>query len=242
MTHPFLKKYSLLALSCALALGAAAGVARAQTPLPAAERALLLDQHTSVVTSGYGLCWHSDFGPRPASSLECDPNYVATPLVVLAQATPQPIAVAAAPPPAALVLAAPISAPASERITLDADALFDFDQAVLRPAGREALDNFAAGLKDFGTETVTVTGHTDRFGSETYNQELSERRAETVRAYLAHAGVAAGRMVTEGKGEMQPATPDGQCAGAKSDQVIACLQPDRRVDVEVTGMRIAKAM
>ena len=222
MRNPSLKKYSVLAASCALALGAVAGGTGAQTPLLAADKAYLVDQRVSVVTSGYGLCWHSDFGPRPISSLECDPNYVATPTVVLAQATPQPVAVAAVTPPAPTlvstppVLAAPINMPVSERITLDADALFDFDRAELRPAGREALDGFAAGLKNFGTESVTVVGHTDRLGSDTYNQDLSERRAETVRVYLANAGVAAGRMITEGKGEMQPITPNGQCLGARA--------------------------
>ena len=208
MRNPFLKKYSTLAFSCALALGAVAGAASAQTPTLPSDKAHLLDQRTSVVTSGYGLCWHSDFGPRPASTLECDPNYVATPNQVLAQATPQ--AVAAVTPPAPVlappVLAAPMPMPVSERITLDADALFDFDHSELRAAGRQALDTFAAGLKKFDTETVTVVGHTDRFGSESYNQGLSERRAAAVKSYLVSKGIEANRVYTEGKGLTQPVT------------------------------------
>jgi OOP family OmpA-OmpF porin len=83
--------------------------------------------------------------------------------------------------------------------------------------------------------TIGATGHTDRFGSDTYNQKLSERRANAVKDYLVSRDIPAGRISADGKGETQPVTKAGDCLGAKSAKVIACLQPDRRVDVEVTG-------
>jgi OOP family OmpA-OmpF porin len=83
-------------------------------------------------------------------------------------------------------------------------------------------------------------GHADRFGSEPYNQNLSERRAATVKNYLLGLGVDANRVKTEGRGETQPKTKAGECTGAKSAKVIACLQPDRRVDVEIVGTRIVR--
>ena len=85
-----------------------------------------------------------------------------------------------------------------------------------------------------------AVGHADRFGSDSYNQSLSERRAAAVKAYLLGKGIDANRIKTEGRGETQPVTKPGECAGAKSAKVIACLQPDRRVNIEVVGTRSAK--
>jgi OmpA-OmpF porin, OOP family len=220
MTNAFTGKQMGLAVSCALALVVLSGAARAESD--PAERALVTDQRDVVVKSGFGLCWHSSFGPAPVSTAECDPNYV-----------PTPIAQAEAPPAAT-------PKPAGGRVTLDADTLFDFDKAVLRPAGKVALDEFSGKLKGVDTEVITVVGHTDRFGTATYNQRLSERRAAAVKAYLVGQGISANRVQTEGKGETQPVTKAGECTGAKSAKVIACLQPDRRVDIEVVGSQIVK--
>ena len=125
-------------------------------------------------------------------------------------------------------------------MTLDADALFDFDKAVLRPEGRLALDDFLIKIKDINPETIMAVGHADRFGSDDYNQRLSEKRVESVKAYLVGKGIEPNRMNTEGKGESQPVTKSGECDGTKSAKVIACLQPDRRVEVEVVGTLIAR--
>ena len=84
---------------------------------------------------------------------------------------------------------------------------------------------------------ILVVGHADRFGSNAYNQRLSERRAAAVKSYLLSKGIDANRIKTEGRGETQPVTKAGECLGAKSAKVIACLQPDRRVVVEVVGTR-----
>jgi OmpA-OmpF porin, OOP family len=127
-----------------------------------------------------------------------------------------------------------------QKLTLDADTLFDFDKATLRPAGRDTLDTFMGQLKDITPETIMAIGHADRIGTDRYNQHLSEQRVATVKAYMVSKGVDANRIYTEGKGETQPVTKAGDCAGPKSAKVIACLQPDRRVDIEVIGTRIVR--
>lgn len=232
MENIFLKKQTSLAVSCALALGLVAGSAAAQTN--PANNAYVKDQRGGVVMSGTGLCWHSGTGPAPESTPECDPNYAPPPVAKAAEMAPQPaVAVAETPTPAPAAVV-----PVVERMSLDADALFDFDKATLRPAGRITLDEFFARLKDIQPEMITAIGHADRFGSNGYNQRLSERRVEAVKAYLVGKGLAPERMQTEGKGESEPVTKAGECDGAKSSKVIACLQPDRRVEVEVTGNRM----
>ena len=231
MSVSFNKKQIGLAFACAMALGVLSGAASAQNP---DNKAYLDDRQDSVVKSGFGLCWHTGFGPPPASSPECDPNYVAAaaPVVV----TPPPV------PPAKVAVLAPPPAviPAAQKVTLDADTLFDFDKSTLRPAGRDALDSFAGKLKDISPETIMTIGHADRIGTDRYNQRLSEQRVATVKAYMVSKGVDGGRVYTEGKGESQPITKAGDCAGPKSAKVIACLQPDRRVEIEVIGTRIAR--
>ena len=233
MSKTFNKKQIGLAVACALALGILSGTASAQNINK--DNSLVTDTRTGVVKSGFGLCWHSGFGPPPASTPECDPNYVAyvAPPVVKSAAVPPPAQVAALTPP-------PASRPVAEKLTLDADTLFDFDKAALRPAGRDALDGFISKLRDVSPETIMAIGHTDRIGTERYNQRLSEQRVASVKAYMVSKGVEPGRVYTEGKGETQPVTKAGDCAGPKSAKVIACLQPDRRVDIEVIGTKIVR--
>ena len=233
MSKSFNKKQIGLAVACALALGILSGAASAQNINK--DNELITDARTGVVKSGFGLCWHSGFGPPPASTPECDPNYVAyvAPPVVKSAAVPPPAQVAALTPP-------PASRPVAEKLTLDADTLFDFDKATLRPAGRDALDSFVSKLRDVSPETIMAIGHTDRIGTERYNQRLSEQRVASVKAYMVSKGVEPGRIYTEGKGETQPVTKAGDCLGPKSAKVIACLQPDRRVDIEVIGTKIVR--
>ena len=111
---------------------------------------------------------------------------------------------------------------------------------MLRPAGKTALDDFVGKLDGIKPEVINAVGYTDRFGTEAYNQRLSERRVLAVRTYLVTKGIESSRIHTEGKGESQPVTKAGECDGAKSKKVIACLQPDRRVEVEVIGNRVDK--
>jgi OmpA-OmpF porin, OOP family len=126
---------------------------------------------------------------------------------------------------------------ALERVSFSADALFAFDQSVLRPEGMTLLDDFARQLSDAQYEAILVTGHTDRLGSDAYNQKLSERRANAVKEHLVSKNVTGNRIQASGKGKTQPVTGLDDCKGARSVKVIACLQPDRRVHVEVTGTK-----
>ena len=215
-----------LAAACALALGVVSGTASGQTAFaPANERALVTGPASQVWMNGFGECWHSGFGPAPSPNLVCGP---------------QPIAqyVAPAAQPAPVVVAAAAAQPVREKVTLDADALFDFDKAVLRPEGRAALNAFVGKLQGVELETITAVGHTDRLGSDRYNQKLSEERAAAVKAYLVSQGIQPNTVRSEGKGETQPVTKAGECPGGKSAKVIGCLQPDRRVEVEVSGTRL----
>lgn len=216
------KKQMSLAVSCVLALGIVSGTAAAQTN--PADTGYLTDQRATVVRSGYGLCWHTGFGPATPTP-ECDPERFPAKLAKVAEPAP--------PPPVT-------PKPAGAKVTLDADTLFDFNKADLRPAGKLSLDEFLEKMKGIDPEVIIAVGHADRFGSDSYNQALSERRAAAVKTYLQSKGIESNRVHTEGKGETQPVTKPGECNGAKSAKIIACLQPDRRVDVEVVGTRIAK--
>jgi OmpA-OmpF porin, OOP family len=149
-----------------------------------------------------------------------------------------PVAAAPAPAPAP----APAQTPAPQRaapvtITLEASALFDFDRAELRPQGRTALDELVRDLDDVSYEVIIVTGHTDRIGSHEYNLALSERRANAVRDYLVSAGIPSDDITARGVNSDQPVTTAQQCQGPVTNELIACLQPDRRVEVEVRATR-----
>lgn len=136
---------------------------------------------------------------------------------------------------------APIPAPEFEKISLSADVLFKFDryrEKDMLPAGRAKLDEVADKIKGYITATIDhidLIGHTDRLGSDAYNQRLSERRAKTVKNYLVKKGVDGGKMADKGRGEREPVV---QCKGNKATKkLIRCLQPNRRVDVEVHGVK-----
>jgi len=152
-----------------------------------------------------------------------------------AEATP-PLAVVA-PPPVVAAPPPPPPPPAPTRVSFEASSLFDFESAGLKPEGRQALDAFAAKLAGTRYELIHVTGHTDRLGGHAYNMDLSRQRAEAVKHYLVESGrIPADKISAEGKNGSDPVTAPGQCAGTKATpELIACLQPDRRVDVEVTG-------
>jgi OOP family OmpA-OmpF porin len=119
--------------------------------------------------------------------------------------------------------------------------LFAFDKSTVSPDGKQQLDTFAANLKTLDYEFVTVTGHTDRLGAHVYNVHLSERRAQVVGAYLTDvAGIPADKVLARGQNGSDPVTQPGDCVGTKATKaLIACLQPDRRVDLDVTGTRLA---
>jgi len=188
----------------------------------------LLDTRGNVVKNNYGLCWRTGYWTPAMAIAECDPDLVKkaeAPMPKQAEVTPEPV---------------PVPAPqqtAPQKVSLSADALFAFDKSTLKPEGKEELDKLAKDLRAVNYDSIHVTGHTDRIGSTKYNQKLSERRANAVRDYLVSKDIPADRIVAEGKGETQPVTRPGDCTGPKSRKLIACLQPDRRVDVEVNGTK-----
>ena len=125
-------------------------------------------------------------------------------------------------------VAAPLPAAAAAKVTYTADALFDFDKAVLKPAAKTSLDNLSGQIKSLALEVVIATGHTDSVGTDAYNQKLSVRRADAVKKYLVSKGIADNRIQIEGKGESQPV------ADNKTDDGRA---KNRRVQIEVIGTR-----
>ena len=179
--------------------------------------------------------------PAPAPRVAAAPAYVApAPVYVAPAPAPPPVA---PPPPPPVVVVAPVAPvvlpPVRRRVSFEADSLFTFDKAIVRPDGKVALDKFSQELKDTQYDVITVEGHTDRLGSTAYNQRLSTQRAEAVKAYLVSTGGVPGPKISAvGKGETTPVTKATDCVGNKpTPKLIACLQPDRRVEVEVTGTR-----
>jgi OOP family OmpA-OmpF porin len=163
------------------------------------------------------------FGAAPATTPRA-----AAPAPVMAQA-PAPIVIAPPPAPAAPApVATPVAAPVSEKVTFASDALFDFDKSVLRPEGKAKLDELAARQRGMAVEAVVATGHTDAVGSDSYNERLSLRRAEAVKAYLVSTGTQANRIYVEGKGEKQPVADNTTADGRAQN---------RRVQVEVVAAR-----
>jgi OOP family OmpA-OmpF porin len=185
-----------------------------------------IDQRGYVAKSGTGLCWRTGYWTPAMAIEECDPDLVKK---------AAPAAAPAAAAPAAKPAAAP--KPAAQKVTLAADALFDFNKADLRAEGKAKLDKLSADIKGIKLEVIIAVGHADRFGTDAYNQKLSEKRAEAVKAYLVSKGVEPNRVYTEGKGKKQPITKADQCKGPKSKKVVDCLQPDRRVEIEVIGTK-----
>ena len=164
------------------------------------------------------LCWR-DANWTPATAAEgCDGA------LVKQVAAPAPAPAVVAPP------AAPQPAVAS-KVTYSADAFFDFDKSVLKPAGKEKLDDLTGKIKDINLEVIIAVGHTDSVGSDAYNQKLSVRRAEAVKAYLVSKGIEKSRVYTEGKGEKQPVADNKTAAGRAQN---------RRVEIEVVGTKAAQ--
>ncbi len=214
----YAKKTLILALLAGIGFGA--------TAVQAQERVYVIDQRDVVAKSGFGLCWRTGYWTPAAAAkdphgCECDKDLLPKEVCEPKAAAP----VAAAPKPTA------------EKITVAADALFDFDKATLRPEGKAKLDELVSKAKAIKLEVILVVGHTDRIGSASYNQKLSDRRAAAVKTYLVSKGIETNRVYTEGKGKTQPVTGD-KCKGTKATKaLIQCLQPDRRADIEVIGTK-----
>lgn len=181
--------------------------------------------------SGSGLCWR-DANWTPATAAKgCDGAIAAA---AAPAAAPQNAAPAAAPAAAAPKAAAPAPVPqppAATKVTYAADAFFDFDKAVLKPEGKAKLDDLAQKVKGINLEVIIAVGHTDSVGVDGYNQKLSVRRSEAVKAYLVSKGIEKNRVYTEGKGEKQPVADNKTKEGRAKN---------RRVEIEVVGTRANK--
>ena len=230
-----------LAVLVASALMAVSTVASAQTADPK-NSGYVISPNSEVVKSGSGLCWRTGFW-APANAIKgCDDDLLpktAAPAPAAAPRSPMapppaaaaPGAAPARPAPAPARPAAAPAAPTSEKVTFAADAFFDFDKSVLKPEGKAKLDDLTGKLKDITLEVIIAVGHTDSVGSDAYNQKLSVKRSEAVKAYLVSKGIEANRVYTEGKGEKQP-TADNKTSEGRAK--------NRRVEIEVVGTRAKK--
>jgi len=169
------------------------------------------------------LCWR-DANWTPATAYPgCDGAALPPP-----PPPPAPVAAPVAPKPAPAPAPQP---PAATKVTYAADAFFDFDKAVLKPEGKAKLDDLIGKIKGINLEVIIAVGHTDDIGTDAYNQKLSVKRAESVKAYLVSKGIEQNRVYTEGKGEKQPIASNKTAEGRAKN---------RRVEIEVVGTRANK--
>ncbi len=179
--------------------------------------------------------WRNAAGePWKTSTGECWRNANWTPATAAQGCGAHEPAPKAAPAPAPAPRAAapaPAPAPAATKVTDAADAFFDFDKSVLKPAGKAKLDDLVSKVKGINLEVIIAVGHTDSVGTDAYNQKLSVRRAEAVKAYLVTKGIEKNRIYTEGKGEKQPVADNKTKEGRAKN---------RRVEIEVVGTRAAR--
>ena len=178
--------------------------------------AYVQDARGVIVRDPFGLCWRTGYWTPADAVPGCD-GEIAKPVVAEA-----PPAVAPTPPPVVP------PAPVSEKVTFAADAFFDFDKSVLKPEGKAKLDDLTSKLQGMNLEVIIAVGHTDAIGTDAYNQKLSVRRAESVKAYLVSKGIESNRVYTEGKGKKQPVADNKTAAGRAKN---------RRVEIEVVGTR-----
>ena len=170
------------------------------------------------------LCWRDSSWTPATAAPGCDGA------IVPPAPAPAPAPVAT-PAPAAPAPVAPVAPPAATKVTYAADAFFNFDKSVLKPEGKAKLDDLVEKIKGINLEVIIAVGHTDSVGSDAYNQKLSIRRSEAVKAYLVSKGIEKNRVYTEGKGEKQPVADNKTAEGRAKN---------RRVEIEVVGTRANK--
>ena len=215
-----MKKLNKVAMMFAVA--ALATAAGAQTRVTAADGGPTIDNWQNgtgelVWKNGTNeLCWRDANWTPATAAAGCDGALV------------PPVAVAPPPPPGVVPPPPPPPAVAASKVTFAADAFFDFDKSVLKPEGRAKLTDLVEKIRGVNLEVIIAVGHTDSIGSDAYNQRLSVRRAEAVKAFLVSKGIERNRVYTEGKGEKQPVADNRTKEGRAKN---------RRVEIEVVGTR-----
>jgi OOP family OmpA-OmpF porin len=214
-----------------LTLALAGTAALAHTDTAQRSAGYWYDSSGHVWKNNYGQCWRAGYWTPSMAIEECDPDLVK-------KAAPAAAAKQDTVPAAPLVPPTGPAKPAFAKVTIQAEALFDFDKAVVRPDGKKVLDDEVVGkMKEYPqVEVLLITGHADRIGSEKYNQKLSERRAVAVKDYLVSQGIDANRLETAAKGESEPVVSCDNIKGPANrhnKKLVECLQPNRRVVVEI---------
>jgi OOP family OmpA-OmpF porin len=174
-------------------------------------------------------CWRDASWTPATAAADCDGAIKPAPKAAPAPA-PAPAPAAPPAPPKPPAPAAPPK-PVSEKVTFAADAFFDFDKAVLKPEAKAKLDDLVGKTAGINLEVIIAVGHTDSVGADAYNQKLSIKRSEAVKAYLVSKGLEKNRVYTEGKGEKQPVADNKTAEGRAKN---------RRVEIEVVGTRTTK--
>jgi OOP family OmpA-OmpF porin len=212
-----MKISSLGSLGCALALAAGSAFANVTPNVQDSQGAAVKDASGAcIVSSGQVLPECAGAKAAPAA-----PPRPTAPSAPAAPARPTAPAAPAQP-------ARPAPSSVRQAVVIQADALFDFDKSVLRPDGKQSIDDAMNKIRGTDLEMVIATGHTDSVGTDAYNQALSERRAAAVKDYLVSKGIPAAKITTIGKGESQPVATNKTAEGR---------QKNRRVDIEFKGTR-----
>lgn len=222
-----LKKLALGLAIGSTVIGASAQTSdiKAKTP----DSAYLQDSNGTVVRSTYGLCWRTGNWLAADAVLGCDGE--------LSPPIANPTAPAIAAPLAQEIM--PAARPEPKRCdfmaTLENDQTFLFNSAVLAKAAKKRVDDeVLPGLaRCTNTESIRITGHTDLLGSQKYNQQLSEKRATNLAAYLASKNIASA-ISAVGAGATQPLKTCNENLPRK--KLIQCLAPNRRLIIEVKGL------
>ena len=213
-------KLAIAASAAFITFAAQAEDIKAPTPYSA----YVQSSNGTIARSAFDLCWHTNYWTPADAVAGCDGAIAKKEAAPAAAQTTAPVT--AAKP-------APMKKPmvTAEKVTFAADAFFDFDKSVLKPEGKAKLDDLTSKLSAINLEVIIAVGHTDAIGSDAYNQKLSVRRAEAVKAYLISKGVEANRVYTEGKGKKQPIADNKTAEGRAKN---------RRVEIEVVGTRNAQ--
>lgn len=181
------------------------------------------DAGASIVRSSTGDCLRTGSWSMDHAVPECDP-----------------VKTSSAPPPAPAPAEIAAVEPVMHKIELKADTLFAFDSARLTDKGRSQLNSVlnqlpeASSLQD---KRITIIGHTDRIGADSYNQKLSEQRAQSVRDYLVSRGLSKDIVDVKGLGSAQPVV---SCENQRGNALIKCLAPNRRTTIEFSAMEVRK--